>query len=112
MLCSPVFAAKFDVLVLPVELLDVKENYYGFEEVSEIVSADIINNFNSSNGKIAAPYLHDVRAKLNQNAAMKKIAVEALNKYKTSNSIDYSAFKKLGEEFSCKSVLIVYSCRK
>lgn len=109
MLCSPVFAAKFDVLVLPVELLDTKENYYGFDEVSEIMSEDIINNFNSSEGKIASPYLHDVRAKLNQNAAVKKIAIEALNKYKTANSIDYSGFKKLGDEFSCKSVLLVYS---
>lgn len=109
MLCSPVFAAKFDVLVLPVELLETKENYYGFDEVSEIIANDIINNFNLSNGKIASPDLYALRAKLNQNADMKKTAANALKKYKTTNSIDYAEFKKLGNMFSCNSVLIVYS---
>ena len=52
LLISSVQAVTFDVLVLPADLLNTKENYYGFDEVSEIFASDIIHNFNSSNGKM------------------------------------------------------------
>ena len=40
-------AITFDVLVLPADIFNTKENYYGFEEVSEIVANDIIKDFKS-----------------------------------------------------------------
>ena len=57
MLTSFAQAITFDVLVLPSDLFNTKENYYGFDEVSEIVANDIIKCFNLSNGKIKS---HDL----------------------------------------------------
>ena len=49
-------AEPFKVLVLPVDLFSVCDNYYCFPEVSEIIAEDVINNFNKR-GKILAPNL-------------------------------------------------------
>lgn len=103
----PAQAITFDVLVLPVDLLQTKENYYGFEEVSEIIAKDVIKNFNSSNGKIKSPDLYEVRAKLNQNTNLKQTTQKALVTYKSNNKIDYPALKELSNSFSCKSVLLI-----
>ena len=35
-----------DILVLPADLLQTKENYYSFDEPSEIIANDIIKEFN------------------------------------------------------------------
>ena len=47
LIISPAKAVSFDVLVLPTDLLSTKENYYNFNEMSEIISNDIIKNFKS-----------------------------------------------------------------
>ena len=107
LLASSVNATTFDVLVLPVDLLQTKENYYAFDEVSEIISNDIIYNFQHSGGKINSPDLYTVRTKLNQDAQAKQFAQKALSKYKNNNNIDYDAFKNLSNIFNCKSTLIV-----
>ncbi len=109
LLISPVMAITFDVLVLPADLLNQKENYYNFDEVSEIIANDIIKNFNSSNGKIKSPDLYEVRAKLNKSPELKKTVNDLLEKYKDTNKLDYEEIKKAGSAFSCKSVLIVSS---
>ena len=106
---SPAKAVSFDVLVLTKELITTKENYYNFNEISEIISNDIIKNFNSSNGKIKSPNLYEVRQKLNQNSEQKTLTQNVLNKFKTSQNIDYTALKKIGQNFSCKSVLLISS---
>lgn len=103
------YAAEYNVLVLPAELLETKENYYGFDEVSEIIVNDIIRNFNSSNKKIESPDLYTVRTKLNSSSDIKKITQDALSKYKLSGKIDFDSLKKIGNYFSCKSVLLIYS---
>lgn len=102
-------AITFDVLILPADIFNTKENYYGFEEVSEIVANDIIKDFNSSDGKVKSPDLYEVRTKLNQNSDLKQITTNLLNKYQTTNKLDYAAIKKVGNSFNCKSVLIVSS---
>ena len=109
LLVSPATAITFDVLVLPSDIFQTKENYYSFEEVSEIVSNDLIKNFNKSNGKIKSPDLYLVRATFEQNPNAKQQLQNALNKYKISNSIDYQAFKEISNMFSCKSVILVSS---
>lgn len=106
-LILPVNAAGFDVLVLPVEIFQTKENYYGFDEVSEIVAADIISNFNKSKGKIKSPDLYEIRAKLSQEQKDKQIIQNALNNYRNNNRINYDVFRILGSAFDCKFVLIV-----
>ena len=50
-----------------------------------------------------------MRAKFNQNQLLKQSAQRALYKYKNSGQIDYSAFQKIGEEFNCKSIVLVSS---
>lgn len=109
MLTSFAQAITFDVLVLPSDLFNTKENYYGFDEVSEIVANDIIKDFNLSNGKIKSPDLYEVRAKLNQNSDLKQTVNNLLKTYQSSNKLDYPAIKKAGNSFNCKSVLIVSS---
>jgi len=108
-LFSSVQAITFDVLTLPADMFNAKQNYYGFEEASEIFANDIIKNFNSSNGKVQSPSLHEVRLKLDKNPQLKQTAQTALDKYKNTNKIDYESFKKLGNNFSCKSVLLISS---
>lgn len=105
----PANAATFDVLVLPVDLFQTKENYYGFDEVSEIVANDIIKDFNNSKGKIKSPDLYEVRAKLSQDSKDKQIVQSALDNYRYNNKINYDVFKIVGNAFNCNSVLIVSS---
>lgn len=107
-LFTSVKAATFDVLVLPSDLLLQKENYYGFDEVSVIIANDIIKDFNNSKGKMQSPDLYEVRAKLNSSPQLKQSTAAALNKFRNGN-IDYAAFKTIGDNFSCKSVLLVSS---
>lgn len=96
-----------EILVLPVDLLSQKENYYSFDEVSEIVSNDIIKEFKKSGGKITSPDLCTTRAKINANSNLKQILENSLNKYKTSGTIDYKSFKAAADNFNCKYVLLV-----
>lgn len=109
LLINSVNAVTFDVLVLPADILQKKENYYGFSEVSEIIANDLINDFNLSNGKIKSPDLYTIRASAQRDEKLKSSLTKALNLYKTSGKIDYDAFKYISEYFACKSVLIISS---
>lgn len=102
-------AESFDVLVVPTDLLNTKENYYSFEEVSEIVANDIIKNFANSNGKIKSPDLYEIRAKLSGDSQIYQIVQKTLNSYKNNKNIDYESFKILCNYFNCKYILIVSS---
>ncbi len=106
---SSAHAAAFDILVLPSDLLNTKQNYYSFEETSEIFANDIIKNFNSTNSKIHSPNLSEIREKLHKNPQLKQSVEQTLSVYKNSNKIDYDSFKQIGTNFSCKSVLLISS---
>ncbi len=93
-----------DILVLPSDLLQMKENYYSFEEPSEIIANDIIREFNKTNGKLKSFDLYDIKAKFKDNLMLK----DALAKYK-NNTIDYEAFKTIGKDFGCNYILLVNS---
>lgn len=108
-LISSAMAVTFDVLVIPSDIFQTKENYYSFEEASEIYASDIIKLFNKSNGKVKSPDLYDVRAYYNNDLQAKQNLQDALVKYKNTGSIDYSVLKSAGEKFNCKSVIIVSS---
>lgn len=101
-LITPVYA--HDILVLPADLLQTKENYYSFDEPSEIIANDIIKEFNKTNGKLKSFNLYDIKTKFNNNTLLKN----ALNKYK-NNTIDYDAFKNIGKDFGCNYILLVNS---
>lgn len=101
-------AASFEVLVLPVDVANVCNNYYCYDEVSNIVAKDIISNFNSSQ-MVSAPTIETVRAKLNENLSLKSSVVSALNKYKKSENIDMASIKAISNSFNMKSVLLVSS---
>ena len=98
-------AATTNILVLPTDLLNTRENYYGFNEASEIVASDIIAEFNSSGGKISSLSLFSIREKLSQNNELKNITSSTLDKFKRNDSIDYKALKQIGNIFSCDYVL-------
>lgn len=102
LLITPAYA--YDILVLPADLLQTKENYYSFDEPSEIVANDIIKEFGKTNGKLKSFDLYDIKSKFNNNQKVKN----ALTKYK-NNNIDYEAFKSIGKDFGCNYILLVNS---
>lgn len=103
LLIAPAYA--HNILVLPSDLIQEKENYYGFNEVSEIIAQDIINNFNSTpNSKIKSFDLYIVRTKLSNDQQVKN----ALSKYK-NNEIDYKAFKSIANNYGCNYILLINS---
>ena len=106
---QPAYADNFNILVLPADLFNTKENYYYFDEVSEIIANDLIIKFNNSNEKTKSPAINEVTKKLNENTEIKKFAQNSLDKYKNTNKIDYETMKKLGDFFSCNLVLLVKS---
>lgn len=101
-----VFAKSFDVLVLPVDLMNKKQNYYGFDDVSEIVADDVIANFGNTS-YVNSINLYDVRAKLAMNQSLNSKLGQALVKYKTSGYIDYDVLKDASKEFKCNSILLI-----
>ena len=105
---STAFSEQYKVLILPVDLFSVCENYYCFDEPSTIISNDIINYLNK-NGRVAATDLYEVRNKLSANPQLKTSATYALNKYKNSNNIDFTSLKKLSNEFGTKSIMLISS---
>lgn len=103
------FAGAYNVLVLPADLLNTNENYYNFEEASEIVANDIVKDFISSKGKIDSLDMYTVRAVLNQNYSQKTDLASALKKFKTSGSVDFDALKSIGNIFNTKYIILVSS---
>lgn len=101
-------AETFKVLVLPVDLFSVCENYYCFPEVSEIFAEDVISSFNKS-GKISSPDLYEVRKKMSEAPQLKSAAVSALNKYKSSTALDFNALKTVSQSFGANSILMISS---
>ncbi len=108
MLGNCVHAQSFNVLVLPADLFSVCDNYYCFEEPSEIFANDIISEFNKS-GKIISPELSAVRSKFSSDLSLKKVAETALNKYKSANTVDFISLKKISATFKVNSVLLISS---
>ena len=102
------YAELFNVLVLPADLFSVCENYYCFPEMSEIIAADVIDNFNSTH-RIAAPSLYDVRKKLASDGDLKSSAKNSLNKFRQNDAVDFQALKKLSRGFGTNSILLISS---
>ena len=109
LLISPVFANDVKLLVLPADLLNTKENYYNFDEVSVIIANDIINDFNNSKGKIQSPDLYQITSKINYDSNIKNNLSSALKKYKTTGKIDYSTFKDTANFYNTKYILLISS---
>ncbi|MBQ8168473.1 hypothetical protein IJZ97_03560 [bacterium] len=101
-------AEPFKVLVLPVDLFSVCENYYCFPEVSEIVANDVINYF-ALDQKVQSSDLYEVRKKISENPQLKSAAISALNKYKNSNTVDFESLRKISQGFGSKSILLISS---
>ncbi len=108
-LISPAKAETFDVLVIPVNITERKENYYNFDDISDIVANYIINDFNSSNGKIHSPELKNIRAELDINPQLKQTTNNSLKIYKKTNKIDYDSLKTIEQKFNCNYTLLVSS---
>ncbi len=105
---NTVNAEPFKVLVLPVDLFSVCENYYCFPESSEIFANDIINNL-SKNKKIEAIDSYAVRKKTIEQLQLRASLFTALNKYKNTNTVDFVSLKKVADEFGVNSILLISS---
>ena len=99
-------SVTFNVVVLPVDLNRVCENYYCYPEVSEIVAEDLIKYFNSTT-KVHAPSLFEVRKTFSQNKQLQAAAENALAKFGRTEVIDFPAMKAISSQFSANSVLLV-----
>lgn len=95
-------AEPFKVLVLPVDLFNICNNYYCFDEMSQIIAQDVIEDFNKD-GRIVAPDLYSVRKKLSPDVQ------NFLDKYKKSNTVDFAPLKQISKDFGANSVLIISS---
>lgn len=102
-------AITFNVLTLPADLFNTRENYFGFVEPSEIFAEDIINNLNASKGKVVSPDLYRVRSVLDYDTTLKSSLNAALQKFHYSKYIDYRTYKKAADKFNAKSVIIIRS---
>ncbi|MEE3349458.1 MAG: hypothetical protein VZR09_05400 [Candidatus Gastranaerophilaceae bacterium] len=96
----------FNVVVLPVDLFKVCANYYCYPEVSEIISADVIENFNAT-GRINSPSLSYVRKVMASNENLRKQTYKLLGEYSKTKSLDFTALKAISKTFSANSVLII-----
>ena len=103
-----VSAQSFRVVVLPVDLFNVCQNYYCFPEMSEIIAEDVIYNFNKQ-GKITSPSLYDVRKKASENTQLKSHTNSVLTRYKNTNTLDFTALRTIADAFDAKSVLLINS---
>ena len=105
----PAHSVTFNVLTLPADLYNKHENYFGFTEPSEVFANDIIIELNNTKGRIISPDLYVVREKLNKNENLQKNIQTALRKFHYSKYIDYQTYKKAGDYFDAKSVLLIRS---
>ena len=101
-------AEPHKVLVLPVDLFNICENYYCFPEASEVFGNDVINNF-KQNKKITTFDLYEVRKKITEDPQLKSYTLTALNRYKNSDHLDFIALKKISEAFNTNSILLISS---
>lgn len=104
--CQTANAISFNVVVLPVDLMRVCDNYYCYPEVSEIIANDLIKYFNAT-GQVNSPTIIEVRKRLAGSPALRAPLQNSLNKYRSNSEIDFSVYKKVSALFSANSVLIV-----
>lgn len=104
----PACAVTFNVLVLPADVVNVCNNYYCYDEVSNIVAEDVVENFSMSNA-IASPSIDLVRAKLNSNPSLSTVTQNTLRKYSRANNLDMQSIKNISDAFGAKSVLLISS---
>lgn len=99
-------AMSFNVVVLPVDLMNVCDNYYCYPEMSEIIANDLIQYFNST-AKVNSPSIIEVRRRLAANASYRAPLQTALNKYRSTSQINFPVYKKVADLFNAKSILLV-----
>ena len=101
-------AVQFDVLVIPTEIFGVCQNYFCFPEPSEIAANYVIDQLGKTKD-INVVKLSAVRAKLDNNQALRDETEAMLSTFEQTEKINYGTLKKLSTEFNVKSVIII-SC--
>ena len=99
-------AVQFNVVVLPVNILSVCNNYFCFPDASEIIANDVINNLNDYKN-ISALTLSEVRYKLNGSSSLKYSVNNLLEKYSSGEKIDFVELKNVANAFNVKSILLL-----
>ena len=101
-------AVQFDLLVLPVDVMSVCDNYFCFPEVSNIIADDVIKNMYQYKN-INTKSLAQVRDTLYRYSELKGLAENVLLQYKQKDKIDFPALKKIADSFGVKSILLINS---
>ena len=84
--------------------MNVCDNYYCYPEVSEMISGDLIQYFNST-GRVNSPSVNEVRRRLAANPSARAPLQSALNKYRGTSQIDFAAYKQGGYLELCQKDL-------
>ncbi len=103
-----VFAKPVNILVVSDDIMSARDNYFGFEEVSQIIAADVINLFNKREN-ITSPDLYNVREVLNSDTKLKPLIIKTLEEYQNKSDLSTDVFKKALNTFKCKYILIISS---
>lgn len=96
----------FNVVVLPIDLFKVCDNYYCYPEVSEIIANDVIENF-SNTGRINSPPIRYLRQSMATDAELRNVTYSLIEKYKKDKTLDFDALKRISKAYGANSVLII-----
>jgi len=96
---------KKSVVVISDRLEQANPQYFIYPQVSEMVSAEIINELNKE-GVVKAPTLSAVREKLRSQSLVRS-ADKLLHDYRYTYELNYGALKKIAKEFNTTNVLLV-----
>lgn len=100
------YSYSYDLVVLPVDILNSCDNYYCLPAVSNIVAEDVIKKLNNIDG-VSVKNLYDIRKKLNSDTNLRNLTISLLNQYKITNRVNFEKIKKISDGFDVKSVLLV-----
>jgi len=101
-------AVQFDLLVLPVDIFSVCDNYFCFPEVSNIVADDVIKNMAQYNA-INTKSLTQMRDAFSKNNELKSKTQALLTQYRDKDKIDFPTLQAVANYFGVKSVLLINS---
>ncbi len=93
------------ILVLSDRVEQANTKYLIYPQVSEMISADIINELNLS-GAIKAPSLSNVRTQLRSSELIRP-SQKLLNNYRYTYELNYEALKKIAKTFNTTNVLLI-----
>lgn len=102
------YAAKFNFLVIPNDLLLDSKNDIIFQKSASLIGADIINYYNQHPDMSAVP-INRLKTYLErpENYRLKKEVQKLITDYQNNYVVNYATVQKLASKFGTKQVLMI-----